>query len=143
MIGAGLSSSAAFETLIGTILSGLYNNMSVSAIDIAIIGQYAENIYFGKPCGLVDQMACSVGNLVYIDFENTSKPVVEKVEFDMEEYGYSMELIKSYFHQQQQLMENRKVFQLWNQTEQSQRTVMVRQSYLWKRCLNGHLKHMI
>ena len=90
LIGAGLSSSAAFETLIGTILSGLYNNMSVSAIDIAIIGQYAENIYFGKPCGLMDQMACSVGNLVYIDFENTSKPVVEKVEFDMEEYGYSL-----------------------------------------------------
>ncbi len=90
LIGAGLSSSAAFETLIGTILSGLYNNISVSAIDIAIIGQYAENIYFGKPCGLMDQMACSVGNLVYIDFENTSKPVVEKVEFDMEEYGYSL-----------------------------------------------------
>jgi len=90
LIGAGLSSSAAFETLIGTILSGLYNNMSVSAVDIAIIGQYAENIYFGKPCGLMDQMACSVGNLVYIDFENTSKPVVEKVEFDMEEYGYSL-----------------------------------------------------
>lgn len=90
LIGAGLSSSAAFETLIGTILSGLYNNMSVSAIDIAIIGQYAENIYFGKPCGLMDQMACSVGNLVYIDFENPSKPVVEKVEFDMEQYGYSL-----------------------------------------------------
>lgn len=90
LIGAGLSSSAAFETLIGTILSGLYNNMSVPAVEIAIIGQYAENIYFGKPCGLMDQMACSVGNLVYIDFENISKPVVEKVEFDMEEYGYSL-----------------------------------------------------
>ena len=90
LIGAGLSSSAAFETLIGTILSGLYNNMSVSAIDIAIIGQYAENIYFGKPCGLMDQMACSVGNLVYIDFSNPSKPIVEKVEFDMEQYGYSL-----------------------------------------------------
>ncbi|MBP3604633.1 MAG: galactokinase [Lachnospiraceae bacterium] len=90
LIGAGLSSSAAFESLIGTILSGLYNNMSVSAIDIAIIGQYAENIYFGKPCGLMDQMACSVGNLVYIDFENPSKPIVEKVEVDMEQYGYSL-----------------------------------------------------
>ena len=90
LIGAGLSSSAAFETLIGTILSGLYNNMSVSAVDIAIIGQYAENIYFGKPCGLMDQMACSVGNLVYIDFENPSKPIVEKIEFDMEQYGYSL-----------------------------------------------------
>lgn len=90
LIGAGLSSSAAFETLIGTILSGLYNDMNVSAVDIAIIGQYAENVYFGKPCGLMDQMACSVGNLVYIDFENPTKPVVEKVEFDMEEYGYSL-----------------------------------------------------
>lgn len=90
LIGAGLSSSAAFETLIGTILSGLYNNMSVSAVDIAIIGQYAENIYFGKPCGLMDQMACSVGNLVYIDFANPSKPEVEKIEFDMEQYGYSL-----------------------------------------------------
>ena len=64
--------------------------MSVSAVDIAIIGQYAENVYFGKPCGLMDQMACSVGNLVYIDFENPNKPIVEKVEFDMEEYGYSL-----------------------------------------------------
>jgi len=90
LIGAGLSSSAAFETLIGTILSGLYNNMSVSAIDIAMIGQYAENIYFGKPCGLMDQMACSVGSLVYIDFENPDKPIVEKVDFDMERYGYSL-----------------------------------------------------
>lgn len=90
LIGAGLSSSAAFETLIGTILSGLYNNMSVSAVDIAIIGQYAENIYFCKPCGLMDQMACLVGNLVYIDFENPSKPIVEKIEFDMEQYGYSL-----------------------------------------------------
>lgn len=90
LIGAGLSSSAAFETLIGTILSGLYNNMGVSAVEIAIIGQYAENIYFGKPCGLMDQMACSVGNLVYIDFANPSKPEVEKIEFDMEHYGYSL-----------------------------------------------------
>lgn len=90
LIGAGLSSSAAFETLIGTILSGLFNNMRVSAIDIAIIGQYAENIYFGKPCGLMDQMACSVGNLVYIDFENPSNPLVEKVECDIEQYGYSL-----------------------------------------------------
>ena len=60
LIGAGLSSSAAFETLIGTILSGLYNDMKVSPVEIAIIGQYAENVYFGKPCGLMDQMACSV-----------------------------------------------------------------------------------
>ena len=90
LIGAGLSSSAAFEILIGTILSGIYNKMSVSPMDIAVVGQYAENIYFGKPCGLMDQMACSVGNLVYIDFENKEEPIIEKVEFNMEQSGYSM-----------------------------------------------------
>lgn len=90
LIGAGLSSSAAFETLMGTIVSGLYNDMKISAADIAIIGQYAENVYFGKPCGLMDQMACSVGSLVHIDFANPKEPVVEKVEFDMEKYGYSL-----------------------------------------------------
>lgn len=90
LIGAGLSSSAAFETLIGTILSGLYNNMQVPATQIAMIGQYAENIYFGKPCGLMDQMACSVGSLVHIDFANPNQPVLEKVEFDLDSYGYSL-----------------------------------------------------
>lgn len=90
LIGAGLSSSAAFETLIGTVVSGLYNDMKISAIDIALIGQYAENVYFGKPCGLMDQMACSVGNLVHIDFADPTSPAVEKIEFDLEEYGYSL-----------------------------------------------------
>ena len=90
LIGAGLSSSAAFETLIGTIQSGLYNDMQISAIEIAIIGQYAENVYFGKPCGLMDQMACSVGSLVHINFADPKDPVVEKVEFDMAKYGYSL-----------------------------------------------------
>lgn len=88
--GAGLSSSAAFEILLGTIFSGLYNDMSVSAVDAAIIGQYAENVYFGKPSGLLDQMACSVGNLVYIDFANPKEPVVEKIAFDMKKHGYSL-----------------------------------------------------
>ena len=90
LIGAGLSSSAAYETLIGSIVSGLYNDMKVSAIQIAIIGQFAENVYFGKPCGLMDQMACSVGNMVHVDFANPEKPVVEKVEFDLNKYGYSL-----------------------------------------------------
>ncbi|MDD6516235.1 MAG: galactokinase family protein [bacterium] len=90
LIGAGLSSSAAFETIIGTILSGLYNKMQISAIEIAIIGQYAENVYFGKPCGLMDQMACSVGGLVHVDFSNPSAPQVEKIGFDMNKYGYSL-----------------------------------------------------
>lgn len=90
LIGAGLSSSAAYETLIGTILSGLYNDMKVSAVEIAMIGQYAENVYFGKPCGLMDQMACSVGNLVHVDFADPSNPKVEKVDFDMNKHGYSL-----------------------------------------------------
>ena len=90
IIGAGLSSSAAFETLIGTIVSNLYNDGKISAIDIAIIGQYAENEYFGKPCGLMDQMACSVGSLVNIDFEDVNKPKVERVECDLESCGFSL-----------------------------------------------------
>ena len=90
LIGAGLSSSAAFETIIGTIISGLYNDMTISPVEIAIIGQYAENVYFGKPCGLMDQMACSVGSLVHIDFANPADPVVERVEFDLDAHGYSL-----------------------------------------------------
>ena len=90
LIGAGLSSSAAFETIIGTITSGLYNDMTISAVDIAIIGQYAENVYFGKPCGLMDQTASSVGNLVHIDFADKANPVIEEVSCDLGKYGYSL-----------------------------------------------------
>jgi galactokinase len=88
LIGAGLSSSAAFETLIGTIVSGLYNDMKIDPVTIAKTGQYAENVYFGKPCGLMDQMACSVGNLVHIDFEDPENPVVDKVDFDFSQTDY-------------------------------------------------------
>ena len=88
--GAGLSSSAAFEVLIGTILSGLYNDMKVSPVLIAQIGQFAENVYFGKPCGLMDQTACSVGGLIHIDFEDPKKPIVNQVKVDFEKYGYSL-----------------------------------------------------
>ena len=88
LIGAGLSSSAAFETLIGTIVSGMFNNMSIDPVEIAKTGQYAENVYFGKPCGLMDQMACSVGNLVHIDFADPERPVVDKVGFDFSGTGY-------------------------------------------------------
>ena len=90
LIGAGLSSSAAYETLIGTIISGLYNEMSINPIEIAIIGQFAENVYFGKPCGLMDQMACSVGNMVHVDFADINNPKVEKVALDLNKYGYSL-----------------------------------------------------
>ena len=88
--GSGLSSSAAFETLIGNIVSALYNNMQIDAVTIAIIGQYAENYYFGKPCGLMDQMACSVGSLCYIDFANPENPKTERIELDIASKGYSL-----------------------------------------------------
>ncbi len=90
LIGAGLSSSAAFEIIVGTILSGLFNEMSISPVFLAQAGQFAENVYFGKPCGLMDQMACSVGGLIHIDFKNPEEPVVEKVPADFEAYEYSL-----------------------------------------------------
>lgn len=90
LMGAGMSSSAAFESLIGTIFSGLYNDGTVSSVDIAKIGQYAENVYFGKPCGLMDQMACSVGGLIYIDFADKENTVIEQVPCDFEAHAYSL-----------------------------------------------------
>lgn len=88
--GSGLSSSAAYEVLIGNILSGLYNEGKVNAIELAQISQNAENTYFGKPCGLMDQMACSVGGLIQIDFENPENPIVKQVNIDFEKYGYTL-----------------------------------------------------
>ncbi|MFG6384428.1 MAG: galactokinase [Lachnospiraceae bacterium] len=88
--GAGMSSSAAFEVLVGTILSGLYNDMSISSVEIAQVAQYAENVFFGKPCGLMDQMACSVGGLIHIDFADPEHPIVEKVEVDFSAYHHSL-----------------------------------------------------
>ena len=93
--GSGLSSSAAFEVLIGTILNELFFDKKLSPIEIAQIGQYAENVYFGKPCGLMDQMASSVGGMVYIDFENSEHPVVEKIDFDFQKEGYDLCIIDS------------------------------------------------
>ena len=93
--GSGLSSSAAFEVLIGTILNELFFEKKLSAIEIAQIGQYAENVYFGKPCGLMDQMASSVGGMVYIDFEDPENPKVEKIDVDLTTYGYGLCIIDS------------------------------------------------
>ena len=93
--GSGLSSSAAFEVLIGRILNGLFANNAVSAIEIAQIGQYAENVYYGKPSGLMDQMASSVGGLVFIDFNDPKMPVVEKVDYDFAHSGYTLCTIDS------------------------------------------------
>ena len=88
--GSGISSSAAFETLIGTIIDTYYNDNKAGAVEIAKIGQFAENVYFGKNSGLMDQMVSSVGGLVFIDFLDTEEPKVETFNFDFEEYGYCL-----------------------------------------------------
>lgn len=88
--GSGMSSSASFEVLVGTVLNYLYNDGKISAPEIAKIAQYAENEFFGKPCGLMDQMACSVGSFVQIDFENPEKPVINPIEFDFASCGHAL-----------------------------------------------------
>lgn len=88
--GSGLSSSASFEVLIGAIVNHLFNNGKMGAVENAIIGQWSENNYFGKPCGLMDQTACSVGGLITIDFEDPSKPIVKEVDFDFVSTGFSL-----------------------------------------------------
>ena len=88
--GSGMSSSAAFEVIIGTILSGLYNDMQISPVFIAQASQYAENVYFGKPSGLMDQMASSVGSLVNIDFKDLKNPVINKVDVDFSVFKHSL-----------------------------------------------------
>ena len=93
--GSGLSSSAAFEVLFGTILNELFFDKKLSAVEIAQIGQYSENVHFGKPCGLMDQMASSVGSLVFIDFEDPANPKIEKVSFDLAAAGYALCIIDS------------------------------------------------
>ena len=93
--GSGLSSSAAYEVLIGTIINGLFFDARVSQPEIAMIGQYAENVFFGKPCGLMDQMASAVGNLVTIDFFDKDHPVIEPVDFDFASCGHALCIIDS------------------------------------------------
>lgn len=88
--GSGLSSSAAFEVVIGAVLNGEYNDGRFSPVDIAKISQYAENVFFGKPSGLMDQTACSVGSVITIDFRDPDAPMVEKVSFDLEKHGYCL-----------------------------------------------------
>ena len=93
--GSGLSSSAAYEVLIGTIINGLFFDGTVSQPEIAQIGQYAENVFFGKPCGLMDQMASAVGNLVTIDFFDKDHPIIEPVDFDFASCGHALCIIDS------------------------------------------------
>lgn len=88
--GSGLSSSAAFEVMIGNILNHLYNNGEADNAEIAKMAQYAENVYFGKPCGLMDQTACAVGGFIYIDFADANAPVIEKQDFDLSGAGFDL-----------------------------------------------------
>ena len=91
--GSGLSSSASFEVLIGTIINVLFNDGNIDPVMISKTGQYAENNYFGKPCGLMDQIACACGGIVRIDFQNPENPAVEKIDFDLKRHGYALIII--------------------------------------------------
>lgn len=93
--GSGISSSAAFEVMIGNIFNYLYNDGKVSNVTIAKLSQFAENVYFGKPCGLMDQMACAVGGFVYIDFESPSDPIVDPISFSLTDAGYSLAIVNT------------------------------------------------
>ena len=93
--GSGLSSSAAFEDMIGNILSHMYNDGKVDNVEIAKLAQYAENVFFGKPCGLMDQVACAVGGIVAIDFKDPKAPVIDKVDFDISAAGYNLCIVNT------------------------------------------------
>lgn len=93
--GSGISSSAAFEVMVGNILNYLYNDGTVKNEEIAKIAQYAENVYFGKPCGLMDQMACAVGGFVYIDFEDPKDPKIEPISFSLDDAGYVLCIVNT------------------------------------------------
>ena len=93
--GSGLSSSAAFEDMIGTIESHLYNDGTVDNVEISKLSQWAENRFFGKPCGLMDQVACAVGGIVAIDFADTKNPVITPIDFDMTAAGYNLCIVNT------------------------------------------------
>lgn len=95
LMGSGISSSASFEILIAQIFNHLFNEGRISPIELAKIAQTAENQYFMKPCGLLDQMAISVGGFVYIDFKNPDSPIVEKLDFNFKDYGYNLVLVNT------------------------------------------------
>lgn len=93
--GSGLSSSAAFEDMVGTILNHFYNDGQIGYMELSQISQYAENAHFGKPCGLMDQVACAAGGFVYIDFGNSDAPEAERVELNLAEHGYSLCIVNT------------------------------------------------
>ena len=91
--GSGMSSSAAYEVILGNMVNEMFANGEVNPVTIAKIGQFAENVYFGKPCGLLDQMASSVSGMVAIDFADKEKPVVEKIDFDFASTNHALCII--------------------------------------------------
>ena len=93
--GSGISSSAAFEVMVGNIMNHFYNGGAIDNKEIAKYSQYAENVFFGKPSGLMDQMACAVGGFVYIDFKSPKTPVVEPIEFSLTGAGYSLCIVNT------------------------------------------------
>ena len=93
--GSGISSSAAFEDMIGNILNHIYNDGKVDNVEIAKLAQYSENQFFGKPCGLMDQMACGVGGIIAIDFADPTAPIIEKVDFDITAAGYNLCIVNT------------------------------------------------
>jgi len=95
MVGSGLSSSASVEVLIGIIFNNFFNKNNISAQEIAVIGQWSENNYFNKPCGLMDQTACSLGGIITIDFKNLQNPKIEKINFDFNATGYSVLIVNT------------------------------------------------
>ena len=96
MGGSGLSSSAAFEVLLGSVLSYMFNDGKISPVEIAKVAQYSENVFFGKPCGLLDQMASSVGTFVTIDFKSVKDPVIKKIDFDFSKSGHSLSIVDTH-----------------------------------------------
>ncbi|MDR1521069.1 MAG: galactokinase [Planctomycetota bacterium] len=95
LVGSGLSSSAAFEVLIGNIVNGLFCRGEASPLDIAKFGQFAENVHYGKPCGLMDQIASSLGGVSYIDFGAGADPRIEKIEVDFSVRGHALCIVDS------------------------------------------------
>ncbi len=95
MTGSGLSSSAAFEVICASIFAEFYNHGKLSAMELAKAGKYAENVFFGKPCGLMDQAACASGGCLWMDFEDGVNPKTERIDFDLAKYGYNLCIVNT------------------------------------------------
>ena len=93
--GSGISSSAAYEVMIGNIFNHLYNDGKIDNVLVAKISQYAENVFFGKPCGLMDQMACAVGGFVFMDFCDPKSPIIEPIAFSLRDEGYELCIVNT------------------------------------------------